>query len=167
MSGQSKTGCMWDSGTIRQLERSSIRRFMEANRQYLCGRVLDFGAGTQPYKDLVDGEYVPYDKGQLFPTSVGVFDAVMCNQVLEYIPEPTHALQRMKISLKSGGHLVMTYPTNWDEVEPDDLWRFTKAGMDRLMKLVGLDVCIHERRAQVDLGGFIFPLGYGIVARRL
>lgn len=148
---------------IRQVERASIRAFMEKHRGYLKGRVLDFGAGKQPYKDLVEGEYVPYEKDGALPG--GYFDAVICNQVLQYVMDPLHTLQwGIRASLRVGGALVLTYPTNWDEVEKTDLWRFTELGMALLLQNLGFKVVAQERRAEVVFGNFKFPLGYGVVA---
>lgn len=150
---------------IRQIERASIRAFMEKHRSYLKGRVMDFGAGQQPYKDLVDGEYVPYEKDEPLPG--GYFDAVMCNQVLQYVVDPLHALQwGIRAALRVGGALLLTYPTNWDEVEQTDLWRFTEVGMARMLQNAGFTVVAQERRAEVAIGNFKFPLGYGVVATK-
>jgi len=160
----------WNNDTIREHERQSIRAFMENHSGYLRGRVMDFGAGKlgtcrepEPYRDLVDGEYVPYDKGDQWPD--GQFDCVICNQVLQYVHDPRYELERLREKLQFGGHLVLTYATCWDEVEQDDLWRFTKAGMSRLLRYAGFDVLLHERRAGINLGGFTFALGYGVLAR--
>lgn len=159
----------WDNDTVRQLERSSIRSFMEEyGAPNLPGRVLDFGAGKQPYKDLVDGEYVPFDKayvpdGVLFDKP---FNAVMCNQVMQYLENPQATLYWFHSVLVSAGFLVLTYPTNWDEVETSDLWRFTKQGMHRMVTRAGFNVMVHKRRAEIDLNGFKFPLGYGVVAQK-
>lgn len=151
---------------IRQVERASIRAFMEKYRDCLRGRVLDFGAGAGPYlgpySDLVRGEYVPFEKEEEFPA--GMFDAVMINQVMQYVRYPEACLDGLP--LRTGGHLIMTYPTNWDEVEESDLWRFTKAGMERLLRATGFRVVAHELRASVSIGNFKFPLGYGLVAIR-
>lgn len=166
-----RTNMYWNNDTVRQLDRASIRNFMVKHREYLKGRVLDFGAGKpgtcfqpEPYRDLVSGDYVPHEKGDSL--LVGPFDVVMCNQVLQYLADPLEALQWFRSALCEGGHLVMTYATNWDEVEDADLWRFTKAGMERLLALAGFTVVLHERRAEIDLNGFRFPLGYGVVACR-
>jgi hypothetical protein len=159
----------WNNDSVRVLERGSIRAFMERNRQYLRGRVLDFGAGKQPYRDLVVGEYVPLDQGDdqgdNLPT--GYFDCVMCNQVIQYLDAPKYFLQRVHGWLSPRrGCLVMTYPTNWDEVESSDFWRFTKRGMEvLLLQSADFEVISHERRAEINLNGFKFPLGYGLVAR--
>ena len=154
---------VWNNDSIRTLERASIRAFMKKHKSYLRGRVLDFGAGKQPYRDLVEGEYVPYDLGDAYPN--GKFDAVMCNQVMQYVAEPDHLLSAFKLLTTPAGHLVMTYPTSWAEVEDTDFWRFTKAGMTKLLNDAGFRVIAHERRAEIDLNGFKFPLGYGVVAQ--
>ncbi len=161
----------WNNLSARQIERASIRSFMEKNRHHLKGRVLDFGAGKvgtcqqpQPYRDLVSGEYFPYDKGDQMP--VGRFDAVMCNQVLQFLPNTQAFLHDMAIRLKPGGVIVMTYPTTWPEVEDADIFRFTKCGIERMIRNVGMAVLEHECRAEINLDGFRLALGYGIVARR-
>jgi SAM-dependent methyltransferase len=164
----------WSGHTIRELERASIREFMERSREFLKGRVLDFGAGKpgtcqtpQPYRDLVEGEYVPFDKDDDLPIPYSeAFEAVICTQVVQYLPDPERMLTVMRKYLKPGGHLLLTYPTNWDEVEISDLWRFTKTGMERLLRKAGFQILRHERRASINLGGFRFPLGYGVVAQR-
>lgn len=155
----------WNNDSVRVLERSSIRAFMERHRQYLRGRVIDFGAGQQPYRDLVDGEYVPFDQGMASPS--GYFDCVMCNQVIQYLDTPQYFLERVHGWLaKRHGCLVMTYPTNWDEIENTDLWRFTRYGMEvLLLRSADFEILAHERRAEINLNGFKFPLGYGLVAR--
>lgn len=155
---------IWNNDSVRQLERSSIREYMERNQEFLQGRVLDFGAGKQPYRDLVRGEYTPYEPNDVilrFP-----FDCIMCNQVFQYIWNPLGQLEQFHRWLRQpGGYLVMTYPTNWDEVETTDLWRFTKAGMEFLLKRARFRPINHERRAEINLNGFKFPLGYGLVAQ--
>ena len=150
---------------VRQVERASIRAFLERHREYLRGRVLDFGAGEQPYRDLVVGEYVPQEKGDSLPQ--GGFDAVLCTQVLQYLPDVAEWLRSGAwAQLRRGGCLVMTYPTKWDEVEADDFWRFTRMGIEKLLCEAHFQVEVHERRAEVAIGNFKFPLGYGVVARK-
>lgn len=38
------------------------------------------------------------------------FDAVLCSEVLEHVPEPTHALDEFARLLKPGGQLILTAP---------------------------------------------------------
>lgn len=152
----------WNNDTVRQLERSSIRSFMEENRCYLKGRVLDFGAGKQPYRDLVDGEYVPYEPGNKIEPP---FDAVISNQVVQYLPNPLAQIRQFRTDfLKAGGILVMTGPTNWAEVEGEDLFRFTRNGIAYLATQAGFTNIKVKSRASILLGGFELSLGWGLVA---
>lgn len=173
--------------TLRDLERESIRAFVQsaADDGYLAGRVLDYGCGKQPYRDLVEaagGTYIPYDDpkhpGSVVDRYVGDWqqtdpvDAILCTQVLQYVPRPYGLLAALH---EFQAALVLTYPTNWPEVEPEDLHRFTKAGMERLLTEAGFSIVRHERRAvvkmaNVDAGGWTtfsdaFALGYGVIAR--
>jgi SAM-dependent methyltransferase len=173
------TSCVISSNTtqvnptsIRQIERESIRSFVERYSYYLCGHVLDFGCGKpgtcrepQPYRSLITGDYYGQDVGDKPITEVNFFDAIVCTQVIQYIHDPMWLLGQFKVLLKADGYLVMSYPTNWDEVEDTDYWRFTKAGMNLLLSANGFRTVHHERRAEVELSGFRFPLGYGVVAQ--
>jgi len=161
----------WDHHTIRGLERNSIREFVTRHKDLLTGRVLDFGAGKegtclkpQPYRDLVSGEYEPWEPDDKWP--VPEYDAILCTQVLQYVPDPALVIHWFHGWLKEGGYLVLTVPTCWDEVEASDLWRWTKAGIEKLLTDQKFEVLQVERRAEIELGGFKFPLGYGVVARR-
>ena len=195
---------------LRTLERDSIRAFVQkaADEGYLSGRVLDWGCGKQPYRDIVEaagGEYVGFDRAafpgnvsgeDMFMEDLGNYqkwDTILCNQVVQYVPIGTgirDGLQGMldwicsllqwydmaqdpPRTIQKRGHLVMTYPTNWPEVEPEDLHRFTKAGMERLLVDAGFTVVTHERRAEVyarragirESQDDVLALGYGCVAR--
>lgn len=151
---------------IRQMERASIRVFMERHKRYLKGKVLDFGCGKQPYRDLVEGEYIGFEQGESLSDVAYSFDVVMCNQVVQYVLQPFDTLEHFWHFLKPGGHLLLTYPTNWDEVEDTDLHRFTKSGMDAMLRDARFKVLHHEQRAEVMIGRFSFSLGYGCVAQK-
>lgn len=151
---------------IRVIERNSIRVFLQRNKQYLTGRVLDYGCGIpgkciqpQPYKDLITGDYVPYDRG--YPEPTGHFDAVLLTQVIQFIPDLLRFLSDVAVSSK---YLVATYPTHWEEIERDDLWRLTKCGMEALLIKAGFKVLIHERRWSLPYEDFELAGGYAVVA---
>jgi len=164
---------------VREIEWNSIRKFVESFP--FRGRTLDFGCGRQPYAEHViscGSVYIPYDRVRLPGSTVNVdvgrddplgeeWDTILCTQVMQYVPHPYMLLDRFYAALRHNGVVVMTYPTCWDEVENDDLHRFTKAGMTRLLYDAGFLVERHERRATVTVEGFNFPLGYGVVARRM
>lgn len=44
------------------------------------------------------------------PAPDASFDAILCSEVLEHIPEPTHALDEFKRLLKTNGTLILTAP---------------------------------------------------------
>ena len=167
-----------DNQSVRVVERASIRAFVESCSNLLSGTVLDYGCGEMPYRDIVHragGEYQGFDR-VAFPANVSgidigyerkvgqVIDTVLCTQVAQYWPDPSLALQYLHGLITHRGHLVMTYPTTWAEVEEADLWRYTKTGMERLLAEAGFTVTHHVLRADINLGGFKLPLGYGVVA---
>lgn len=169
----------WGNDSIRDLERASIRGFLERNKHEFYGNVLDFGAGRQQYRDIVEQQratYVPFDRID-HPASIAEedtgsamwmaqdWDGILCTQVVQYVPDVPTLFSQFRFALAAGGRLVLTYPTCWDEVEAADLHRFTFSGIERLLKEAEFEIISHERRAEIDLRGFKFPLGGGVVAR--
>jgi ubiquinone/menaquinone biosynthesis C-methylase UbiE len=101
-------------------------------------RILDAGAGEQKYKkfcthlNYVSQDFAQYDgKGDgialqtkkwdtsnldivsditSIPESDASFDAIMCIEVFEHIPEPILAIKEFSRLLKPGGHLILTAP---------------------------------------------------------
>lgn len=170
----------FDNASIRELEWNSIRDFVENCSPYISGAVLDFGAGKMPYADIIRAHatyYDPYDRTShlssvathdLGPENPFCFsyDTILCTQVVQYIEDVPALLELFHTSLvRRAGHLILTYPTNWDEVEPWDWHRFTKAGMKRLLSVAGFQIIQHTRRASIVLNDFTFALGYGVLAR--
>lgn len=163
------------------LEAETIRAFVQsaADDGYLSGRVLDYGCGKQPYRGIVEaagGVYLGYDSPQYGGSvvtkevdhcEVGRFDwqAILCTQVLQYVHHVPVMLRGFKTDLEQEhGHLVLTYPTTWPEIR-DDLWRFTKIGMERLLDDAGFTLVSHSRRAVIPHQGFELALGYGVIAQ--
>lgn len=101
-------------------------------------RILDAGAGEQQYRrfcnhlNYVAQDFAKYDgKGDAsglqmgswdqsnldiisdittIPELDGSFDAVMCVEVFEHLPEPIKAIQEFARLLKPGGYLILTAP---------------------------------------------------------
>lgn len=163
------------------LENESIRDFVleAAVAGLLRGRVLDYGCGKQPYRDVVEAAgalYEPYDRATWPGGSGGNVgdrlslgdwrDAILCTQVLMYVPDPLDTLRIILMNLvKPGGHLIVTYPSAWPVIR-GHLWNFTKAGMQHLVTEAGYEVVRHELRLALPFEGFEVPVGYGIVVRR-
>lgn len=178
----------YSNQTIRQMERESIEGWIRraANDHIFADHrsVLDYGCGVQPYRGHIEdggGDYTGYNRAvnpglpHLDRVDVGpdqplelAWDVIVCTQVLQYIADVPELFEHFYRALtKDGGagYLVLTYATNWDEVETEDLHRHTYSGIHRLLKRAGFWIHAHERRAEVELGGFRFPLGGAVIAQ--
>lgn len=175
-------GSVWPQGSLRAIEHESIRSFVAqaAAGGYLSGRVLDYGCGTAPYRSIVEaagGEWFGFDRAEFPDNHVGdvggaddeqvpLIDTILCTQVLQYIKYPDGLLSQLpRLFQFLGGHLVLTYSTNWPEAQPEDLHRFTKAGMERLLAEAGFEIIHHESRASFTWNREKFSLGGGVICR--
>lgn len=95
-------------------------------------RVLDLGAGSCPYRSLFSHcEYRAQDFAQLqgaqlryggygaidyvcdasaVPVGDASFDAVLCTEMLEHVPDPIAVIREIARILKPGGKLILTAP---------------------------------------------------------
>jgi len=120
-------------------------------------RVLDAGAGECQYRDLFsDVRYVGVDLAvgepewdyrcldafsdvTALPFAAQTFDAVLCFQVLEHLPEPLQALCEFRRVMSPGGRLFLSTPQSWHQHQkPHDYFRYTSFGLRYLMQKAGL-----------------------------
>ena len=126
----------------------------------LTGRLLDFGCGLKPYKDLfinaevyfgVDVENPGHDHskedidlyydGNTLPLAEHSFDSVFCSEVLEHVPDLDQSISEISRVLKPNGQLLVTVPFFWMEHEmPHDYRRFTKGGIEEVLKIAGFEM---------------------------
>jgi SAM-dependent methyltransferase len=106
-------------------------------------RVLDVGCGDRPYRELFPdavGFDVPgnphadlHGSIDAIPVEDASFDVVLCLQVLEHVPDPAAAVRELRRVVRPGGRVLLTthgvYPFH---PNPDDLWRWTHQGLERL-----------------------------------
>ncbi len=144
-----------------------------AEEKKLDGRVLDYGCGPQPYKDLVRGEYFAFDPssdpGFAFrPMPDGLFDAILLTYVLGYTFDPREILAGCAAKLQSGGFLVGAYQISWREIEPSFVCSPTKSGVDLAFKKMERDFDLLENRVGSTLwiGDFALPLSGLFTARK-
>lgn len=164
-------------GALREVDRQSIRAFIACNKYLLRGTVLDFGAGLQPYRDLVEGRYIPFTPEHAstpagspatgpFTSIRKNYNAILCTQVAQYLENPSVWFTLFAQMLwEREGHLVMTYPANWPEDEAADIQRFTKSGMELALRNAGFSIVNHTCRGVIKFTDFEIPFGYGVVAR--
>jgi SAM-dependent methyltransferase len=141
---------------MRNSSRTWLRRENEAFASRIApgSRVLDAGAGDQPYRDqfahcvyeAADFEKVDksYAKSTYvcdlaaIPVENEIFDAILFNQVMEHLPEPQSVLRELHRILKSGGRIICTAPLFYEEHEqPYDFYRYTQFGWRHLMEGAG------------------------------
>lgn len=159
---------------LTQVENQSIRTFI--SQCAFAGAVLDVGCGREPYRTLIEdvgGTYVGYDRAR-FPANMsgrdlgelaGNWDMILCTQVVQFVPNVTGLLAGFRTALSArAGTLVLTWPTNWPEVNDTDLHRFTATGMERLLAQTGFKSWTIVRRACFDCDGIELAYGYGAVA---
>jgi SAM-dependent methyltransferase len=104
----------------------------EAARLPAGSRVLDVGAGSCPYRDAFahcdykTQDYAPLHPDQLrdagygridyvcdaaaIPVPDGSFDAVLCTEMLEHVPDPARVVHELARVLRPGGRLILTAP---------------------------------------------------------
>lgn len=138
------------SGTTYSLWRAAH----EPTVRYSKGLVLDAGSGRGAWKDVIEREAVR-ESVDLAPkaeeqvtwiadlTSMPLvpsnrYDAAVCHQVLEHVPDPAAAVAELHRVIKPGGFLVISVPHLSRQHElPHDYFRFTPAGLKRLLSDAG------------------------------
>lgn len=137
-------------------------------------RVLDAGAGDGRYRyefrhtqyvgvDLAVGDARVDYRGLdvvcdlvALPFDMATFDAVLCTQVLEHVPEPQQVLREVSRVLKPGGRLFLSAPQSWHQHQkPHDYYRYTSFGLRYLLERAGLHIQSIE-----NMGGYFWFLAF-------
>jgi SAM-dependent methyltransferase len=123
------------------------------------GRILDYGCAELPYRSFfpADAGYVAADlpgnphatlelnADGTVPVASETFDAVLSTQVLEHVGDPGLYLQECCRVLRPGGRLLLsTHGTFVYHPDPDDYWRWTCAGLRKVVEEAGLEVVRFE-----------------------
>ncbi len=115
-------------------------------------RVLDVGCGKKPYypffaeraREYVGVDVVAHPAADLvgpveaLPVEDASFDLVLCTQVLEHCDDPAQAVRELRRVTAPGGRvLASTHGIQWYHPSPDDHWRWTHTGLERLFRASG------------------------------
>lgn len=121
------------------------------------GTFLDAGAGTQPFRSLVEPQiarYVAYDiearsedveligsVEDMKAVADDSVDTLLCSEVLEHVPHPAAAIAEFARIVPPGGALLLTVPflARLHE-EPYDFYRYTRHGLRTLLEEGGFEV---------------------------
>jgi SAM-dependent methyltransferase len=126
-----------------------VRRFAKGTKKGMV--VLDAGAGTSPYRKFFKhAQYEAADFAELgtkyapldyvcditdIPVEDARFDRILCNQVLEHLPEPGRAMDELHRVLKPGGRVFLSVPLFYEEHQkPYDFYRYTQFSLRRLFE---------------------------------
>ena len=150
------------------LQLATIARYLRPALKDLNGAVLDVGAGQSPWRSWLPSsttyqgldignavdfgmlskiEDVIYYEGAQMPLADDTYDAVLCIEVLEHANDPELLLLEILRVMKKDAVLLLTVP--WSARRhhiPHDYRRFTREGLELLMREAGFDsVAIFER----------------------
>jgi SAM-dependent methyltransferase len=131
--------------------RAPLARWLRDEAELACARpqkprLLDVGCGARPYEPFFTGavsEYVGVDVAnpaadlegtvESLPVPDGSFDIVLCTQTLEHADDPGRAVRELRrVVAPRGRVLASTHGVQVYHPNPDDYWRWTHAGLQRL-----------------------------------
>jgi SAM-dependent methyltransferase len=140
------------------------------------GTLVDVGCGAQPFRGLVPpavsyigidtadaeaqfGYRIPdtiYFEGDRWPIDDGAADAVLCTETLEHVFDSRGFLAEATRIIKPDGRLILTVPFSARyHYIPNDYWRFTPAGLERLLREAGfVDIQVFARGNAVTVAAY-------------
>ena len=136
--------------------------------------MLDYGCGDSHYRRLVpDGcEWVGVDlpgnprasleltpNGRV-PAEDASFDAVLSTQVLEHAEDPGLYLAECARVLRPGGRMLLsTHGISVFHPDPEDIWRWTGPGLQRIVADAGFETERFEGVGLTSTGSKLFQDG--------
>ncbi len=134
----------------------SLERELAPMAPYLKGRVLNAGCGDRDIAALLKGWHAgSVDNCDIQSTIPGAFlcdltsiprpdnsyDSILCNAVLEHVPDPEKVMGELHRLLAPGGHVVVSVPFLQPfHPTPFDFRRYTREGVLQLAERTGFRV---------------------------
>ncbi len=151
------------------LIRRGILEGIYENKNYIKGKVLDFGCGTKPYKYVFaevteyigvdfentghphEGEHIDFFyNGKHLPFSDNTFDAILSTEVFEHIFNIDELISELYRVLKPGGFILITCPFVYPEHEaPYDFARYTHFGLINIFENAGFNLIVVDKKGNL------------------
>jgi SAM-dependent methyltransferase len=149
----------WSVWRYNWLPNHKLMRTLERARRHAHGTLLDLGCGSRPFAPLFLGFAERYlgldlpgspdlsrgrpdvygDAGRL-PIRSGSVDTVLSLSMFDLVHEPARVLAEMRRVLAPGGVLIVEFVQTVPVCRSSpDLWRFTRLGVERLLRDAGLE----------------------------
>ncbi len=134
---------------------ADLKEFVQRIAPKMNGRLLDYGCGGAPYRDLFANcpAYVRADMLQtpeidlvLAPDGStnepdSTYDAIFSAQVLEHVPDPCGYVRECGRILKTGGLVLLsTHGLFLEHKCPNDYYRWTSQGLEELFRVHGFEI---------------------------
>lgn len=164
--------------------RRGLYRAVKGFRGYMHGRMLDFGCGSKPYRELFDvvtyigtdiavsghdhsnEDIDVYYDGKTLPFGENEFDSVFSSEVFEHVFNLDEILEELRRVLKPGGKMLITLPFVWDEHEiPYDFARYTSFGITHILQQKGFHVL--EQRKTTHYVETVFQMWAAYVSQHI
>jgi SAM-dependent methyltransferase len=165
--------------------RAPLRAWIEAEaKEAQAARVLDVGCGYKPYEPLFAPwaeSYVGVDSGEhsapdlvgtaeSLPVEDASFDLVLCSQVLEHVDDPAQVARELaRVTAPGGRVLASTHGVHVYHPSPQDLWRWTHAGLERLFAENGdwASISVTPGAGTTATLGYLLGTYIDLIAQRL
>jgi SAM-dependent methyltransferase len=112
-------------------------------------KVLDVGCGTKPYLPFFKEKaemYIGVDMdsalnadavcaAENLPFANESFDVIISTQVLEHVDDPKKVVEDLHRVLKRGGLLILSTHGIWFKHAPQDYWRWTDIGLEKIFSV--------------------------------
>lgn len=156
---------LWFLRSLFDFQFLTMKWFLARELRSLSGSVLDVGSGRSPWREFIPEscgyqaldiapltlETKVYD-GKTLPYPNQSQDAVLCTEVIEHLPDPKILLAEIARVLKPEGKLVLTVPFSARRhLLPGDYHRWTKEGLQELLKKNFKDIQIQERGTDLSV----------------